>query len=177
MSHLRRPDSAEHAEYYQRYIDTVPDGDILETLMGQLEETLRPLEGVSTETELFRYAPGKWNLREVLGHIIDAERLFAYRALTMAREKNADLPGMDQDQWSDESNAGERPLSDLMAEWVAVRRATVHLFASLPEGAGARLGRASGYTFSVRSFAWIIAGHELWHRQLIAEHYLGGGNG
>ena len=177
MSALPRPQAGEHAEYYARYVAGVPDGDILYTLKDQLGETLAILQGLSPEQERFRYAPEKWSLREVVGHLIDSERVFAYRALTMARSEGADLPGMDQNEWVEQSNADDRPLDDLCAEWAALRRANVHLFATLSEEEGARSGRASGYDFTVRSFPWIIAGHELWHRQHISENYLGGGDG
>ena len=172
MTHLRRPDPSEHAEYYAQYIAGVPDGDIVTTLRDQLSETVELLRSVPEARETYRYAEDKWTLREVVGHLIDTERMFAYRALAMAREDDVDMPGMDQDAWSANSNAGERALSDLIDEWIAVRHATVHLFATLPHGAGDRTGRASGFDFTVRSFPWIIAGHEVWHRRLIRRDYV-----
>lgn len=171
---LTRPDPSEHAGYYGRYVAEVPDGDILVTLRDQLEDTLDLLTGLSEEQETWRYAEGKWSLREVVGHMIDTERMFSFRALSMARSDDVDLPGMDQEEWAANSNAGERSLAELAKEWAAVRRSTVHLFASLDPAAADRSGRASGYTFTVRSFPWIIAGHELWHRALIEERYLAG---
>ena len=175
MSALPRPEASEYAEYYARYIDLVPDGEVLETLQHQLGDTLALLQGVSEERETYRYAEGKWSLREVVGHLIDAERMFAYRALTFARSANAELPGMDQDEWAAASEAGRRALHELCAEWAALRRANIHMFASMDEATGKRAGIASGFSFTVRSFPWIIAGHELWHRQLIASDYLGEG--
>lgn len=172
MSVWSRPDPSEHAEYYGRYIELVPDGDIVVTLREQLEDTLRILDGVPEERETYRYEEGKWTLREVVGHLIDTERMFAFRALAMARSTGVDLPGMDQDEWAANSNAGERPLADLLKEWITVRRSTVHLFTSFDDSVAERTGRASGYSFSVRSFPWIIAGHELWHRNLIEHDYL-----
>ena len=174
MTELRRPDPSEHAEYYARYIAGVPDGDVTVTLQEQLAETVELLRSFAPERETYRYADGKWTLREVVGHLIDTERMFGYRALAMAREDGVDMPGMDQDAWSANSNAGDRNLSDLLDEWIAVRRSTVHLFATLPAGAGIRRGRASGHDFTVRSFPWIIAGHELWHRDLIRRDYMEG---
>ena len=175
MSALPRPADQEYAEYYRRYVEQVPDGDILETLRDQLGDTLALLQGVPPEGETFRYAEGKWDLREVVGHLVDTEWLFAFRALAMAREEGVDLPGMDQDVWVATSGAGEHSLDTLCGYWAALRRATVYLFATMTEAHGARTGVASGNAFTVRSFAWIIAGHELWHRRLIEEHYLGGG--
>ena len=109
-----------------------------------------------------------------VGHLIDAERLFEYRALAMARLDDVDLHGMDQNVWNVRSGAHARPLQDMLEEWKAVRRGAVHLFATFDEATGLRTGRASGKTFTVRTFPWIIAGHELWHRRIIQERYLGG---
>ena len=172
MTDLGRPDPSEHADYYARYIALVPDGDITVTLRDQLGDTVELLRSIPEDRETYRYADGKWTLREVVGHMIDTERMFAFRALAMAREDGVDMPGMDLDAWSAGSNAADRTLADLIEEWIAVRRSNVHLFATMPEGAGARTGRASGYDFTVRSFPWIIAGHELWHRDLMRRDYL-----
>ncbi len=172
MSSLPRPETSEYHEYYQRYTDMVPDGDIVDTLRVQMETTLELLGSVPAEKETFRYAEGKWSVREVIGHLIDTERVFAFRALTMAREDGAKLPGMDQEEWGRRNNAHERTLGDLADEWTALRRANAHFFATLDADAGARAGVASGNAFTARSFPWIIAGHELWHRQLIERDYL-----
>ncbi|HSH76338.1 MAG TPA: DinB family protein [Longimicrobiales bacterium] len=177
MSGLERPGPDERGEYWARYIELVPDGDVLETLRDQLGETLALLQEVPRERETYRYEPGKWSIRQVVGHLLDAERVFAHRALTIARSDDADLPGMDQDEWAERSNAGSRSLDDLAAEWAGIRRANLHMFATLGPEAGMRRGRASGHEFTVRSFPWIIAGHELWHRQLLERDYLGRSEG
>jgi uncharacterized damage-inducible protein DinB len=171
---LPRPTPSEHDPYYQRYVDLVPDGDILLTLRHQLANTLQLLEDLPEDRETFRYAEGKWSLREVLGHLIDVERLFEFRALAMARQDGVDLPGMDQDVWAAHGRANERRIPDLTEEWKTVRRGAIHLFATFDEAAGARTGRASGRSFTVRTFPWLIAGHELWHRKIIEERYLEG---
>lgn len=171
MSGLTRPDPSEHADYYARYIALVPDGDVLETLRDQLGDTLALLQTVPDQRETYRYAEGKWSVREVVGHLVDTERVFAYRALAMARSEGVDLPGMDQEEWTKRSNAGARPLGDLAQEWAALRRANVHMFAAFDDSVGGRRGRASGYDFTVRSFPWIIAGHELWHRARLEQDY------
>lgn len=173
MSALPCPADTEYPEYYRPYVDLVPDGDVLLTLREQLGETLAALQGLSEVQEITPYASGKWNLREVVGHMIDTERVFAFRALAMARSEGVDLPSMDQDEWVESSGAGERPLDDLAADWAALRRANVHMFATMSAAAGAQSGKASGFEFTVRSFPWIIAGHELWHRALIERDYLG----
>lgn len=174
MTALPRPAAGEYADYYRRYVEGVPDGDILTTLKDQLGTTAELLGSVAPDRETYRYADGKWSIREVVGHLVDTERLFAFRALAMARSDGVDLPGMDQDEWVTSSNASERPLASLMDEWIALRRANVHMFATMDADAGARSGRASGFDFTVRSFPWIIAGHELWHRSILEREYLGG---
>ena len=171
MDALRRPIHSEYPEYYQQYVATVPDGNILHTLRDQLGETLELLAAVPEEKEGFRYAEGKWSVREVVGHMIDTERLFAYRALSMAREDGVVLPGMDQDVWARASRAEHRNLPDMSDEWTALRRANIHLFATFDESTAERRGVASDVTFAVRSFPWIIAGHELWHRRSLVVDY------
>lgn len=168
---MGRPDRSEYAEYYERYASLVPDGDIAATLADQLPVTRRLLEGVAAEREAWTYAPGKWSYREVVGHLIDTERVFADRALWFAREPRTDLPSMSQDVWASNSTARERRLRDLLDEWSAVRAATLALVRSFDEATLARTGVASGNRFTVRSLPWIIAGHELHHRQLLRERY------
>ena len=172
VTELGRPVRGEYAEYFERYIDLVPDGDIVETLSRQLGETLALLQDVPPGRETHRYASGKWSIREVVGHMIDVERVFAFRAVAIARSDDVDLPSMEQDEWASHSNAGERSLDDLAQEWAAVRRSSVHLFDTLAPGAARRRGRAGGNPFTVRSLAWIMAGHELWHRERLARDYL-----
>ena len=178
MSALPRPADAEYAEYYGRYVAQVPDGDILEILRDQLGDTLAMLQGLTEEQERYRYAdrpPGAEQFLEAVGHLVDTEWLFTFRALAMAREDGVDLPGMDQDVWVATSGADDRPLEETCREWASLRRASIHMFASLSEAQGARAGIASGNSFTVRSFPWIIAGHELWHRDRIERDYLSRG--
>ena len=177
MSGFERPEPDEHPEYHRRYVDLVPDGDVLDTLIHQLGETLALLQEVPEDRETHRYETGKWSIREVVGHLLDTERVFAFRALAMARSDGVELPGMDQEEWAESSNAHERRLDDLAAEWAALRRANVHMFATLGPDAGMRRGAASGSEFTVRSFPWIIAGHELWHRERLRQDYLAVGRG
>jgi len=169
---LARPGADEHAQYFGRYIEIVPEGDIVDTLRDQFGETLALLQEIPPERELHRYAPDKWAIREVIGHLLDTERVMCFRALAMARSDGVDMQGMDQDEWTRNSKAIERSLDDLAAEWAGVRRASVHMFATLPTEAGARRGRANGNEFTVRTFPWIIAGHELWHRERLRADYL-----
>lgn len=170
---LPRPGADEYNEYYARYIGLVPDGDIVETLEREGAATRALLESVPREKEEFRYAPLKWSIREVAGHVIDTERLFSFRALCFARQGSGELPGMDQEIWARSSGAGSRPLAELAEEWGALRRANVLFFGSLSVEEGARRGVASGYEVSVRALAWIAAGHELHHRSVLLREYLG----
>lgn len=170
---LARPEAGEYNAHYARYIALVPDGDIVETLAREIRTTADLLAAVPAEKEEFRYAPGKWSLREVVGHLMDTERLFAFRALWFARGGGGELAGMDQEAWARASTAGSRPLSELLDEWVALRRSNVLMFASFTAADGATRGVASGFEVTVRALPWMIAGHELYHRALIRRDYLG----
>ena len=167
-----RPDHTEAAEYYFNYIDRVPDGDILDTLARQRTETLALLRGVSDEQSLQRYAPGKWTIREVLGHLNDTERVFAFRALWFARGFDSPLPSFDQDVAVPASGADTRSWASHLDEFSAVRDATLTLFRYLPSEAWSRRGTASGKPFSVRALAWLAAGHETHHTTILRERYL-----
>jgi uncharacterized damage-inducible protein DinB len=171
---LPRPGAGEYNEYYQRYIAMVPEGDIVETLRREMVETQAVLASVPADRETYRYAHGKWSIREVVGHLIDTERLFAFRALWFARGEGSEMGGMDQDAWVLNSNAADRPLSELADEWAALRRANVHMFGSFDAATGALGGVASGFDVTVRALVWMLAGHELHHRMLIRRDYLGG---
>ena len=160
MTTIDRPDPSEYGAYYRRYVDLVPDGNILEILLEQIGPT-RALAGLREEETLARYAPGKWNLREILGHLIDTERIFAYRALRIGRGDNTPLAGF-----------GNRTLASLLAEFHAVRQATVDLFKGFPDQAVLRTGTANDNPISVRAIAWIIAGHERHHMTIVRERYL-----
>lgn len=172
MTRLPRPEASEYAAQYRQYVELVPDGDILATLEAQLEESRRFLAEIPAEKEEHRYAPGKWSIREVVGHVSDTEWVFLYRALSMARGDPAALPGMEQDVWAENANAHERSLAEIVEGWAAIRRAGTHLLRSLDAGSGARKGRASGHPFTVRTCPWVIAGHELYHMERIRVDYL-----
>ena len=166
------PQSNEHAPYYSRYIDMVPAGDVLQFLAVQGHRMQAMLEGLDAERGNYRYAPGKWSLKEVLGHLIDTERLFAYRALSFARDQRAVLPGMEPDEWAAASNAGQRRVGGLRHEYAAVRRSPLALLRSFGPEVIMQRGTASGCEFSVRAIPYIIAGHELHHLGVIEERYL-----
>lgn len=168
---MHRPDPSEYGEYYRTYVSLVPDGDIRAILREQFPATRRLLETVPPDREEWAYDEGKWSFREVVGHLADAERVFADRALWIARDPGPPLPGMDQEIWAASSNARTRPLRELLDEWEAVREATIALVRGLDAEALSRTGTASGMRITVRSLPWIIAGHELHHRRLLEERY------
>ena len=170
MLRISKPEPDEYAEYYGKYVKQVGD-DALATLRSSSAATARLLSGVAEPQAMFRYAPGKWCVKEVLGHIIDAERVFAYRAMSIAREDATPLPGFDENAWLPAGRFDRRALQDLVAEYQAVRAATLALFASFDESALGRRGTASNQPVSVRGLAHIIAGHELHHVALLRERY------
>lgn len=171
MDYHERPTPEEYAPFYHRYVARLPDGGVVALLRTQLSETVALLEGVADADADRGYAPGKWSIKEVVGHVTDTERVMSYRALRIARGDTTELPGFEQDPYVAAANSGDRTLEDLRAELRAVRRATVALFETLPRGAWTRRGVASGSTVSVRALACIIAGHELHHRALLRERY------
>ncbi len=166
------PDRTEAADYYFTYIDKVPPGDICRTLEEQLEGTLALLRSVSEERSQFRYAPGKWSVRQVLCHVTDTERVFAFRALWFARGFDAPLPGFDQEPAIAHAGADERSWVSLLEEFEAVRRATIQLFRNLPAAAWTARGTASGKQFTVRALAYISAGHVEHHMRVMRDRYL-----
>ena len=168
---VKRPAATEHHQYYQQYVNLVPDGDYLANLEAQGRENAKFLRGISEQKSTHRYAPDKWTIREVIGHLIDAERVFAYRALTFARGDVTKLPSFDENAWAKESNAADRPMKDLVAEFEAVRAATLAMFRGLTEELFARSGVASDNQVSVRALAYIIAGHERHHVKVLRERY------
>ena len=167
-----KPANNEYAEYYGRYIDLVPSGNITDTLRGQMTDTLNLLAGLTEEKSLHRYADGKWSIKEVIGHIIDCERIFAYRALRLARNDQTPLSGFEQDDYVTNGGFDQRQLSDLAKEYEHVREATVDLFEGLGQEAWGRRGKANDVEVSVRAIAWIISGHELHHKGVIKSKYL-----
>ena len=165
------PDRTEAGEYFFGYINQVPPGDILVTLEAQLPETLVLLQGISDERSLHRYAPGKWSLRELAGHLSDCERLFTFRAFWFARELGEPLPSFDQEVAARHAGAHERSWSSLIDEFRAVRLSSLALFRSLPADAWLRRGIASGNPFTVRALAYVTAGHVAHHSRILRERY------
>ena len=172
MSASGRPAASEHNPYFSRYIDRVSGADVIAALEAQTPATLALLRGVSEAASLRRYEAGKWSLREVLGHVIDAERVFVYRALRFARADASPLASFEQDPWIAAAGFDRIPWADLVAEYEAVRRASILFFRGLDPGAWQRAGVAGGSPTSVRALAFITAGHELHHVEVVRAKYL-----
>ena len=165
------PQPDEYAPYYGRYISRVQGEDILSVLDQQRRQTMMLLSCRDEEEGNFRYAPEKWSAKEVLGHLCDSERIFAYRALRIARADATPLAGFEQDDYVRNGPFAHRPLADLVEEFIAVRRATISLLRNLDHAAWMRRGIANQHEVSVRALAYIIAGHELHHRGILEEKY------
>ena len=172
---LTVPDPSEYDAFYADYVAEAGEIPVLDQLAVQVDDTVRLLQPLSEQQAGYRYAPGKWTVREVVGHVIDTERVFAGRALHFARRDSAPLPGFDQDPYVAQARSDERPLRSLLAELEAVRRSTLALFRSFPTDAWDSRGMASDVEFTVRAVLFIIAGHELHHRRVLEERYLRGG--
>jgi len=166
------PEASEYAPYYGQYIALVQGNDILRTLEEQGRATVELLSSLNERQGELRYAPGKWSVKEVVGHVIDTERIFAYRALRIARHDPKPLEGFEQDDYVRAGGFGDRALADLVEEFAAVRRASLLLLRSLDSEAWTRRGIANQKEVSVRALAYMIAGHELHHRKILEERYL-----
>jgi hypothetical protein len=168
---IARPEPGEFAPYYERYISRVAGTDILGTLDAQRRQTLLLLSGRDDRDGEYRYAPGKWSAKEALGHVCDTERVFAYRALRIARGDQTPLAGFEQDDYVKNSPFAKAPMEEIIEDYIAVRRASITLFRNLDEAAWVRRGVANKNEVSVRALAYIIAGHELHHRRILEEKY------
>jgi len=167
----QRPQPDEHDPYYSRYISLVPEGDVLDTLRAQVADIQALLGGLSEDQGNFRYAAGKWTIKEVVGHLSDTERVFAYRALRIARNDQTPIEGFEQDDYVRFGPFARRSLAGLVEEYDAVRQSSLCLLRALDEEAWSRRGIANKATVSVRAVAFIMAGHELHHRRILKEKY------
>lgn len=167
-----RPGADEFAPFYSSYISKVPDGDLLALLREQGDTASTALAAIPEAKGGHAYAPGKWTIKEVVGHVIDAERVFSYRAMSFARQDPAALPGFDENLWIAPAKFNDRTLASLAAEVVAVRQATLALFGGFPAEAPTRRGIASNREVSVRGLGYIIHGHMTHHLAVIKERYL-----
>lgn len=170
---ITRPNPSEHAAYYGPYIARVPGDDLLAYFRTQTHTLASVLGVLDDVTASKRYAEGKWSVKEVASHIIDTERVFAYRAMCISRGEAQSLPGFEENAYVANSNADARSVADLVEEYKAVRTATVALLFSLSDEMATRTGRANNNPASVRAIGYMIAGHELHHLSVIEERYVG----
>lgn len=168
---IARPVPGEYAPYYERYISLVPGADIVATLDAQRRAMMLLLSSKTDAETEFRYAPEKWSAKEVLGHVCDTERVFAYRALRIARADRTPLEGFEQDDYVRNGPFHHCPIAELIEDYIAVRRATITLLRNLDPEAWLRRGIANKNEVTVRALAYTIAGHELHHRRILEEKY------
>src|SRR5260370_5665880 len=169
---IRRAEISEHDPYYSKYIALVQGNDLTAALNTQISQSLATLRAIPEAKALHRYAPGKWSIKETLGHLIDTERIFTYRAMRFARNDPKPLTGFDQDPYVAAGGFDHRPCSDLIAEFEHVRGSTTLFFRGLPPEAALRSGTANNAAITVRALGYIIAGHELHHLGVLRDKYL-----
>lgn len=167
-----RPQTNEHAPYFSRYIDLVPEDDVAGAIEAQGRETAALLAKVSEEKAAFRYSPEKWSIKQVVGHVTDAERVFAYRLMSIARGESQSLPGFDENDYVRNANFDEIPFAELVEGLAATRRATLALVRGLSPEAWTRAGTANEKPTTVRAVAYTLLGHERHHLRVLRERYL-----
>jgi len=171
---IHRPADDEYVASYGRYISLVPEGDIRVLLAKQNESTLALLRGLSESQGGYRYAPGKWSIKELVAHLSDAERIFAVRALRFARADETPLPGFEENDYVENGSFDHFSLAEIVTGFENVRRSTVSLFTLMSTDASKRRGKANNAEISVRALAYVIAGHELHHLNILRTRYLEG---
>ena len=169
---VAKPERSEYPEDIAHYISLVRHSNIVTGLLAQVDDTMSLLHTISAAQSLERYAPGKWTIRDVIGHLIDSERIFTYRALRIARGDQSPLRGFEQDDYVRAAGADRRTWGSLKEELELVRRSTVAFYANLEPEAWLRVGTANDRQISVRALAWVTAGHELHHDAVLRQHYL-----
>ena len=166
-----RPQPDEYIGYFGRYVDLVPDGDIAALLESQGSATQKMLASIGEEKGGYRYAPDKWSIKEVIGHVTDAERVFAYRLLAIARGEKQSLPGFEEKDYVEGANFDALSLAELAQGLATTRSATLALIRSLGEEAWDHRGLANNNPISARALAWVTAGHERHHVNILRERY------
>ena len=170
---LKKPESNEYAPYYEKYVSSVPEGDLLQILDVQIKETMNLVKDLNEDQAQFRYAPEKWTIKEVIGHITDTERIMSYRLLCIGRGEMAKLPGYDDNEYVKNGQFNRFSIRELVEQLSYVRQNTIALLKSLDDESLLRRGNANGTEVTARAIAYIIAGHELHHRTLIKDRYRG----
>ncbi len=169
---LKRPADKESHDYFKLYINQVPGDDFVQTLKNSLVSTYTLLKSLDASTWDFRYDEGKWTIKEVMIHIMDTERIFAYRALRISRNDMTPLPGFEQDDYAPHYDANNRSIKSILKEFKAVRKATIAMFRNFNDEMFERIGTASDHPVSARALGYMIAGHEIHHIRIIRERYL-----
>lgn len=169
---MSRPNETEYASYYQQYVNHVSEAEILPVLRTQMDDLDVLLDRVPAERETYRYAEGKWSIREIIGHLIDGERVFGYRAFCIARGETQNLPGFEQDDYLRTAPYHHIELEDLLSELRLIRLGNIAMFRTLDEESWSRLGTANGNEITARALAFIMAGHIRHHMQVLRERYL-----
>jgi hypothetical protein len=173
---ITRPKPEDSPPYYHKYIDAVPEADLISALENEMHDAAELMDSIPAAKENFAYAEGKWTLKQVISHVVDTERIFNYRALRISRFDTTPLSGFDENKYAPRANAENRSLSDLKEEFIAVRRSTILFFRSLtPEMLEAK-GSANNYTMTPKAIGWMIPGHSRHHFNIITERYLGQAN-
>lgn len=166
-----RPSTSEYASFYETYVSLVTEDDVVSALNRQTEGFQAACGSLSEEQSRFRYAEGKWSVREVIGHLIDCERVFGYRALGIARGETFSFPGFDENQYAAEAGHDRVPLPELIDELSHLRQSHVHMFRHFGPAVWTRIGRANENPVSVRALAFIMAGHVRHHARILSERY------
>ena|ERR1700752_2284570 len=169
---MSRPNETEYATYYQQYVNHVTEAEILPVLRSQMDDLDVLLERVPADRETYRYADGKWSIREMIGHLIDGERVFGYRAFCIARGETQDLPGFEQDDYLRTAPYNHIELEDLLSELRLIRLGNIAMFRTLDEESWTRVGMANGNQITARALAFIMAGHLRHHMSVLRERYL-----
>jgi uncharacterized damage-inducible protein DinB len=169
---MQRPNSNEHAPYFSTYIDLVGDDNFFDYLDSTLEDCIQLFKQIPEDKEEYRYAEGKWTPKEMLMHIIDTERIFCYRALTIARNDKTPLPGFDENAYAANIDVSDRTIGDLLAEFKTVREATSFFLQYLPDEKMVSVGLANNFLTSTRAIAFMIVGHTIHHCNILKTRYL-----
>ncbi len=170
---ISKPIAGTYPDYYTNYIELVKSEDLLTELFNESILTIELLSSLDEETLQFKYAEGKWNVKEVFQHVIDCERIYCTRILNIARDNSVPQPGFDQNEFIKNSNASMRIIHDMIREFSLVRAASIELLKSLTSEMHERNGVANNYEVSVKTLSYLIAGHEIHHRNVIEEKYIG----
>lgn len=166
------PATSEYTHFYSTYMEQVDKGNVINTLTRQMHEAFTLINSIPGDKAFSSYAEGKWTIKEVIGHVIECERLFSYRIMAISRGEKSSLPGMDQEAYMNGNNYNSRTLANLSNEFLAVRVSTIHLLSNMTKEMIGRKGQVDGSDITVRALAHIIAGHEKHHMEIIREKYL-----